>query len=124
MRKKSLLFLLIIPFVVAILAFVTSNFVIRNVEQDITGINWSYSNNTGFSLRDEKVALNAEPIYNKDYPLAPGNELVWKVSDLPDYGQVATIEETGDNYYLKLLKDGQCTVTCSNEKGNIARSFT
>ena len=123
MRKKSLLFLLIIPFVVAILAFVTSNFVIRNVEQDITGINWSYSNNTGFSLRDEKVALNAEPIYNKDYPLAPGNELVWKVSDLPDYGQVATIEETGDNYYLKLLKDGQCTVTCSNEKGNIARSF-
>lgn len=123
MRKKSLLFLLIIPFVIAILAFVTSTFVIRNVEQDITGIAWAYQNNTGFSLRDQKVPLNAEAIYNEDYPLAAGNNLVWKVSDIEEYGHVAEIEQTQEHFYLKLLKDGQCLVTCQNEKGNISRTF-
>ena len=40
MKKKAFLFLLLIPFVVAILAFVTATFVIREVETNITGISW------------------------------------------------------------------------------------
>ena len=50
MKKKAFLFLLLIPFVISILAFVTSTFVIRNVEQNITDITWEYKTNNAFYL--------------------------------------------------------------------------
>ena len=46
MKKKALILLLIIPFFISILAFVTSSFVIRGVEVDIISISFDeYSAN-------------------------------------------------------------------------------
>ena len=59
MRKKAILFLLFLPFLIAIFAFVTSTVIIRSVETDITGIRWDYQSGeeNPFSLSQKKTLL-------------------------------------------------------------------
>ena len=53
MKKKAFLFLLLLPFIIAILAFVTATYVIRSVEVNITNITFNeYSGLTPFLLKD------------------------------------------------------------------------
>ena len=61
MRKKAILLLLCLPFIIAIFAFVTSKVIIRSVETDITGISWSYKSGTEnpFSLSQKRTLLEA-----------------------------------------------------------------
>ena len=71
MKKKAFLFLLLLPFIIAILAFVTASYVIRSVEVNITSILLPYDGEVGFLLRDGKQLLKAEAIYRyevEDFP--------------------------------------------------------
>ena len=124
MNKKSLLFLLIIPFVISIFAFLTSTFVIWQAQVDIERIDFSYQQNQAFMLSDGQVKLEASPVYDSRYPLSEGNDLIWKVSEQDTDSPVAEVRETADGWYLRLLNAGICTVICSNEKGNVSRSFS
>lgn len=119
MRKKSIILLLLIPFIVAIFAFVTSSVLIRSVEKDYLGITWNYTANYAFLLAEGSQKLEAEPVYETDasgnaYPVADGNKLAWSSSD----SEVASIVEKSDGFYLVPESVGTCTITCYNEKAN------
>ena len=121
MKKKAFLFLLLIPFIIAILAFVTATYVIRASEVDISGISWSYEENTPFMLKDGRQKLEATPIYDAKYPLSENNNLVWKSSD----ESVATIEMEESEAYIVPKKEGQTVISVTNAKGTLPeRKFT
>ncbi len=124
MRRKALAFLLLAPFAIAVLSFVTSNYVIREVEQDIQRIDWDYKENEAFSLEDGRISLKAEGIYDDRYPLSEGNNLVWEVENLPPFEDVAYIEVEEAATFLVPNRPGRVLVNCHNEKGNVERRFT
>ena len=126
MKKKSILLLLFLPFLIAIFAFVTSSVFIRSVETDITGIRWDYTTGDNpFALSQKRALLEADPIFDERYPLSEGNELVWSCQDESGKGEtdVARIDVEGEDSYLVFEKEGVLTVTCSNSKGNVRQSF-
>ena len=120
MKKGMLALLLIFPFLIAFLAFTTSDYLIKGVEQDIDDIEIDYPSLAPFGLKQGKVKLQAESVYNEDYPLSEGNDLVFSV---PEDQQVARIDVEEDGYYFVPLSEGQVEVTVSNRKGNVSRSF-
>lgn len=120
MKKKAFLLLLLLPFVIAIFAFVTASYVIRGVEVNISSISLEYKNNTPFKISEGKQLLKASPVYNEVYPLSEGNVLIWTSSN----EEVASIEKNGNDYYLVPLKEGETIITCSNEKGTAFSQFT
>ena len=119
MRKKAILILLLIPFLIAIIAFVGASSKIREVEQDITNISFNYKANEAFILKDKRVKLEAEAIYDKSLPLASSNNLVWLSSD----SSIAEVRLVGNDYYLYFLNIGEVIITCQNEKGTVSKSF-
>lgn len=124
MKKKNLIVLLLIPFLIALLGVVTINTTIKLVDTDIVDIKWNYNDFEGFKLREELYELKAEPISLG--PLSKGNNLIWTLrnKDLNDSNVYGEIVLKNDKYYLKTISDGEVILTCSNEKGNIFRSLT
>jgi hypothetical protein len=126
MKKKSLMILLFLPFVVALLTMATTKIVANYIDNDIEGISWSYRANEGFKISDGSVKLEATPIYDASKPLSAGNSLVWSVrnvsSSISDDSH-AKIEVRDEDYYLVPQSEGKVVVTCSNEKGNVSKSF-
>lgn len=120
MKTKAIIFLLILPLVISILAFVSSSFFIRGVEQDITAISWNYKANEGFLISEGKVKLEANPIYDERYPLSEGNNLVWTLNN----NNYCKLEIINGETYLVPLSPGSTIVTCQNEKQTITQSFT
>ena len=121
---RNICLALIIPFGVSALAFTASSIIIRPVERDITDIDWNYRDMEGYSMLAGRQPLFASQVYDSKYPLSKGNDLVWKVEN-PDGKKVGEIQEDRKGqYYFNPLDVGRCTVICSNEKGNVNRSFT
>lgn len=123
--KKNLIILLFIPFLLALLGVVTINTTYQIVDNDIVGIKWDYSDIEVFAI-DNEYPLMASGINEKNYPLGSGNNLVWKVTnkDKNDQNVYGKIEvRNGYSYFIPLL-EGECIVTCSNEKGNVFKSMT
>ena len=126
MKKKNLIILLLIPFLIALLGVVTINTTFSFIDNDIIGISWSYQDVEAFKMRDSMYALNAVGINEKDYPAGAGNELIWTVQN-KNFGDVevhAEIVKSGTQYFLKTVSPGDVIVTCSNFKGNVFRSMT
>lgn len=123
--KRNLIILLIIPFLIALLGIVTISSTFNFIQNDIIRIEWSYSDNEAFKVRDELYLLNATGISEKDYPAGPNNELVWSLTnaDSADQEVHAEITELNDYYYLKAISPGNVIITCSNAKGNVSKSF-
>lgn len=126
MKKKNLIILLMIPFLIALLGVVAINTTFSLIDNDIVGIKWSYTDNQTFELNDTKYLLSAEGINEKNYPAGKGNNLVWSVANKNsrDENPCAEIVRQGDRYYLKPLESGEVVITCSNEKGNVFKKFT
>lgn len=121
MKNKTLIVLLIIPFVIGLISFVSVVLLNITVASDISGINFSYRDQEGFKIREEGYELEATPIIDESLILAPDNELMWYIKEDTD---VAKIEEDDiNNYYLYALKEGECTVVCSNVKKSVEREF-
>ena len=122
MKKGVLAILLIFPFLIAFLAFATSDYLIKGVEQDIDDIILPYESLEPFGLKDGAVKLEATPVYNEKYPLSDGNTIAFKTAS--DEQEVIRIEERADGYYLVPLAEGQAEVIASNKKGNVSKRFT
>ena len=122
MKKGVLAILLIFPFLIAFLAFATSDYLIKGVEQDIDDILLPYESLEPFGLKDGAVKLEATPVYNEKYPLSDGNTIAFKTAS--DEQEVIRIEERADGYYLVPLAEGQAEVIASNKKGNVSKRFT
>ena len=125
MKKKNLIILLLIPFVIALLGVVTINTTFSFIDNDIIGISWNYKDNMSFEVSNAGYLLTAEGINEKNYPAGKGNNLIWRVANADSTlsEPLAEIVESGGNYYLKALKPGEVIVTCSNEKGNMYKNF-
>ena len=121
MKNKTLIILLIIPFVIGLISFVSVILLNITVASDISGIEFDYREQEGFKIRDAGYELKAEPIINDTLILAPDNELMWYIKEDTN---VAKIEEDDENnYYLFALEEGECTVVCSNVKKSVQREF-
>ncbi|HCY52368.1 MAG TPA: hypothetical protein DHU65_06680 [Clostridiales bacterium] len=149
MKKKNLAILLLIPFLFSVLAMVTINVTYNYVDVDIAGIAWNYGDPEAFKLSDEEYKLDATGVNQKNYAIAAGNKLVWRVEEAEtdntdpaettggadaseaadnDSGNitaspVAEVIKRGEGYYLKTLRTGAVNLICSNEKGNISRKL-
>ena len=126
MKKKNLIILLLMPFVIAILCIVTVNITYDAVDVDISHIDWNYDDFEPFKITDGTgYKLVASGVNRNNYKLADGNELVWTVQNKSGEGDpLAEIVKSGESYYLKTLGTGEVVVTCSTLNGNISRSMT
>ena len=126
MKKKNLIVLLIIPFLISALTIVTVNVSYNLIDVDISHIQWDFEDIEAFQIGEDKVILSAEGVNNRNHKVGKGNELVWfvKNKNAEDPDPCASIEKVGSAFYLTTLKVGEVIVTCANTKGNVSRSFT
>ena len=123
MSKKSLAILLLLPFLLSILFFVTSSFLFTKIEGDITNILWNYKNQEAFSLTRKRVRLEATPIL-ADRQEDVDATLLWKVQNLiSEEEEHAKIEVIDGDSFLVFLSVGDVIVTCTNTSGNVSKSF-
>ncbi len=124
MKKKNLLILLLIPFLVSTMTIVTVNVTYNTVDADISFIEWSFDDIEARKVSDNLYPLSAKGVNQRHTDVGKGNELTWSVKN-SDEATTAHAEITQQNgsFYLKALSDGEAVVTCSNVKGNVSRSF-
>lgn len=123
-KKKTLVILLLIPFVIGLLVFVSINVINITIASDIQDITWTYDAIEGFKIRNEGYKLEATPVVNDNLLLAPGNELTWYIRENSSNDiEVAKIEEKDDGFYFYTLNEGDCEVVCSNVRGTKLKSF-
>ncbi len=124
MKKKNLLILLIIPFLVSTLTIVSVNVTYNMVDVDISYIEWNYEDIEAFMVSETPYLLTAVGVNQRHTDVGKGNELIWTVKNLDgsDNPYAEVISDNG-RYYLKTLGNGEVEVTCSNQKGNVSRSF-
>ena len=118
MSKKSLPILLILPFAVSILSVYAINFNVNLVSEDLQDIRFDYRQNEGFAI-NSKTLLEATPIGSEKALQDLGNALVWTASN----SEYASISQENDSYYLNALSAGETTITVSNLRNTISRSF-
>lgn len=125
MKKKNLIILLLIPFLIALLGVATISATLNYVESDIISIKWNYDDIEAFALNEEEYLLEATGVSQKGYPAGTKNSLVWslKNKNSEDTTEYARINKSGSNYYLETLAEGEVIITCANEKGNVFRSM-
>ena len=125
MKKKNLIILLLMPFLISIFCIITINATYNMVDVDISGIDWSYKDMEGFRL-NQSHKLTASAVNQRNYKVSGGNELIWTVEnkDQSDPDPCAEIVQEGSEYYLRPIKEGEVIITCSNEKGNVQRRLS
>ncbi|MBQ3572120.1 MAG: hypothetical protein IJA15_04775 [Clostridia bacterium] len=126
MKKKNLIVLLLLPFIVSTLCIVTVNFTYNIVDVNISGIEWEYKDYHPFQFTNEiGHKLSAKGVNRNNYKLAEGNELVWSVVNKNGEDEpLAEIVEQNGEYYLKPLKEGEVYVRCSTKNGDVSRRMT
>ncbi len=129
MKKKTLVILLIIPFVIALLTFVSVIALTNTVAADIAGVNiLNFRDQEGFKINGE-YKLEAEVMYaGNDILMKPGADtLVWELysEDESFDDSVASIVEKDDGWYLKTGgNEGVCTLSVRNSIGTKNDSIT
>ncbi len=123
MKKKGLIFFLLLPFLLGLLGVYVLSRNFAYIAKDILGIEWDYSSFESFKINTDTL-LKANALIDSNAELAYGNDLVFSVTDL-DYKEteIASIEKKSDGYHLKAKEEGEIIVSCHNEKGNVSRSF-
>ncbi len=126
MKKKTLPILLVIPFIIGLLTFVSVMVLNNTVASDIDDILLPYKGVEGFKLNgySTRYELNASVVINDpSLILASGSkELIWKVNTNTS-DPVAKIEEENEKFYFVPLKEGECEVIVSNVRGTHQKSF-
>ena len=125
MKKKNLIILLIFPFLIAVFCIVTVNTTYNKIDVDISYIEWEYKDMHSFQISDGDYLLTAYGVNQRYYKVSGDDSLVWFVenSDGTEDPYAEIVEKDG-KYYLRALKQGQVTVTCSNKKGTVYRQMT
>ena len=124
MKKKTLVILLVIPFIISLLTFASIKILDNQVAVDILGIQWDYQDYEGFQVSDRGYELKASPIVDPNLILANGNSLTWSTRKLDESDEdCARIGEKDDRFYLYALKPGEVEVICSNERGSKSKHF-
>lgn len=123
--SKTLIILLIIPFAIALLSFISVVVLNNTVAADISDIIWDYQANEGFKISSEPYRLKASAEIDEDLVLAPGNDLTWSLKNVDGSdNEYAKIEKENNIFYLYALEEGKVEVTCSNVRGTVSKHFT
>lgn len=123
MKKRNLVILLLIPFLMCILTTVTINATYIYVDVDISDISWKYDDVETVKINTEQ-RLEADGINLRNYKVGSDNDLVWSVRNKEGSMEpLAKIVQRNGEYYLSTLSEGAVIVTCSTKKGNVSRSF-
>ena len=119
MKKKTLVILLIIPFVIALLTFVSVVALTNNVGID-PRIIWNYRDSEGFKINGE-YKLEATLEYDQNQLLKPGSDsLVWEFQSEVD-PNVASINKKDDGYYLETgSQTGEAVIICRTENRRVS----
>lgn len=122
MKKKTLVILLIIPFVIALLTFVSVVALTNNVGVD-PRIIWNYRENEGFKTNGE-YKLEATLEYDESQLLKPGSDtLVWEIQGESD-PNLASIKLKDNAYYLETGSEtGQVVIVCRTENRRVSYSM-
>lgn len=125
MKKKNLIILLIIPFVIALIGLVAVNVTFSTFYSDISAIEWDYDETEAFSKYKNHV-LHARAISSDNALLDEGNQLIWRVEnkDSSILDPIAEIKVEEYMTYLVPLSEGEVIITCSNFKGNVFKRMT
>ena len=78
MKKKNLIILLIIPFIISLLGIITVNVSMNFLDADIASIAWDYEDVQGFKV-DQRHRLTASGVYPDNTVVGDGNNLIWSV---------------------------------------------
>ena len=126
MKKTNLIILLVFPFLISLFCIITVNTTYNRIDVDISYIDWSYNDMEGFQISANAYPLKAEGVNQRHYKVSGGNALVWRVEnkDASLGDPCAEVYESGGAYYLRALRSGEVTITCSNQKGNVHRQMT
>lgn len=125
MKKKNLIILLILPFLIAIFCTTAINTTYNMIDVDISYINWDYNDTEAFKISDTPYELKASGVNQRNYAVSGKDDLVWSVENLDGAAEpCAEIIQKGTGYYLKALASGSVRITCSNKKGNVLRYMT
>ena len=120
MRKKTLVILLIIPFVIALLTFVSVVALTNSVAQDISSIRiLNYRKNEGFKINGE-YKLEAEYTFAQENGLIrpDADKLIWDIVEEDVDDSVASLVEKDGETYLKTgSNEGECTIRVTNRYG-------
>ena len=124
MKKNTLVILLIIPFIIGLLSFVSVVLLNITVATNISGIRTPYNaDGEGFKVSETPYLLEATPIMPSDPNaiLRDGNNIVWEIENQEDVKDIATItyDEDNDKYYLNALSEGEVTLLCGIENKGI-----
>lgn len=123
MKKKNLIILLLMPFVISLLGIVAVNVSFHKVDNDIAAIEWEYNEKEAFGTKG-RMKLQANAIVDNDYQVSEGNELVWEVKNADGATEPhAKIEQINGEYYLVPISAGEVIVTCRNQKGNVSKTM-
>lgn len=124
MKKKNLIVLLLMPFLISILSLSVVKVTVNFVDNDITSIIWDYEDTEAFAVSNMRYALSAKGVNNSKYALSEGNTLIWSVTNLDgSKTNIAKIESNGNSYYLSALSTGEVLITCSNEKKTVFKTM-
>ena len=112
MKKKNLLVLLILPFLISTLTIVSVNMTYDLVDIDISYIEWDYEDVMAYQITDELIPLKAVGVNQRHNQVSEGNNLVWKVVNQDGTEDpYAVIVKQQDSYFLQTVKEGDCE-TC------------
>ena len=129
MKRKTLVFLLIVPFVIGLLTFV-SVVALNNTVAISPNIRLNYGENYGFRVNGEYL-LECDLVYDGVSDLdsvivAEGSKPVWSVKDWDgtDDNVPTVYKNENDEWYLSTKdQEGTCTVEVSLENGRSRASF-
>lgn len=125
-KNKTLVILLLIPFVIGLLTFVSVVALTNNFASYIEYIIFNYQENEGFRTNNEYLLEAEGHQAREDLELAPGNNLVWEIVSYGENSEgCAVIEEKeeGEFYLVTSDKEGDCLVRCRTENKQVKRDF-
>ena len=125
MKKKNLIILLALPFLIALLCVVTAKTTDNTIDVDISFIEWNYDDMEAFKISTKLYNLSAVAVTQRDYKVKDGGNLKWTVAnkDGSNTPHAEVVYKSG-RYYLRAVSAGEVVLTCSNVKGTVQRSFT
>lgn len=125
MKKKNLVILLILPFLISIFCTTVITTTYNMVDVDISFIDWNYNEVEAFRISETDYQLRASGVNQRYYNVSGENDLAWTVANADGTDTpYAEIVKRGSTYYLRAISSGLVKITCSNKKGNVTRSMT
>ena len=123
MKKKTLIILLIIPFIIGLLSFVSVILLNINVATNISRIDTPYNNDgEGFKISETPIRLEATPVINDPNAiLRDGNNLIWEIEDKEDKKEIAEVTSSDNEiFYLNTYSEGEVTLVCHTENNGVS----